>query len=108
MHSLLMMLRKKASVVDKKCIVVQRLKRGAFHSRKLTRYPDMKLHRMQDISGCRAIVSSVRVEKRALNYTESIPSWVHKLTDYIKAQRCRVSWKFTFTSTGDRNMRTIS
>lgn len=86
MHSLLMMLRKKASVVDKKCIVVQRLKRAPSIVEKLTRYPDMKLHRMQDISGCRAIVSSVReVEKLALSITQSRSRHrLHKIDDYIK------------------------
>lgn len=85
MHSLLMMLRKKASSVDKKAIVVQRLKRTPSIVEKLSRYPDMKLHRMQDISGCRAIVSTVRdVERLTVAISKSRTRHkLHKIMDYI-------------------------
>ncbi len=85
MHSLLMMLRKKASSVDKKAIVVQRLKRTPSILEKLNRYPEMKLHRMQDISGCRAIVNSVRDVERLTNLiTKSRTRHrLHKTDNYV-------------------------
>ena len=43
---------------DKKAIFAKRLKRYASIVRKLQRFPDMKLKNMQDIGGCRAIVSN--------------------------------------------------
>lgn len=85
MHSLLMMLRKKALSIDKHAVVVQRLKRTPSIVEKLSRYPEMKLHRMQDISGCRAIVSSVRdVERLLASITKSRTRHkLHKIDDYI-------------------------
>lgn len=86
MHSLLMMLRKKASSIDKQSVVVQRLKRTPSIVEKLSRYPEMKLHRMQDISGCRAIVSSVRNVERLSNaiIKSRTRHKLHKIDDYIK------------------------
>ena len=40
-------------------IVVQRLKRLDSITRKLERFPDMSLYRMQDLGGCRVIVDTV-------------------------------------------------
>ena len=45
--------------IDNKAIVAQRLKRFTSIVSKLEREPDMKLSQMQDIGGCRAIVSTV-------------------------------------------------
>lgn len=50
---------KKAMQVDDNGIVAQRLKRLSSIALKLHRFPEMKLSQMQDIAGCRAIVSSV-------------------------------------------------
>lgn len=85
MHSLLMMLRKKASSIDKKAIVVQRLKRTPSILEKLSRYPEMKLHRMQDISGCRAIVSNVRDAERLSGSIRKSRTrhQLHKVDNYI-------------------------
>ena len=85
MHSLLMMLRKKAISIDKKSIVVQRLKRTPSIVEKLSRYPEMKLHRMQDISGCRAIVSTVKdVERLTIEIQKSRTRHkLHKTDNYI-------------------------
>jgi ppGpp synthetase/RelA/SpoT-type nucleotidyltranferase len=86
MHSLLMMLRKKSVSTDKNAIVVQRLKRTPSILEKLSRYPEMKLHRMQDISGCRSIVSTIRdVEKLRDQIVNSrTRHTLHKVDDYIK------------------------
>lgn len=89
MHSLLMMLRKKALLIDRKAIVVQRLKRTPSIVEKLSRYPDMKLHRMQDISGCRAIVSTVKdVERLGLLIIKSRTRHrLHKVDNYIDSPK---------------------
>jgi hypothetical protein len=49
----------KATAIDPEAVVAQRLKRLSSIADKLSRYPEMKLSQMQDIAGCRAIVSSV-------------------------------------------------
>lgn len=85
MHSLLMTLRQQSVAIDKNAIVVQRLKRTPSIVEKLSRYPDMKLHRMQDISGCRSIVSTVRdVEQLAIRISKSRTRHIlHKTDNYI-------------------------
>lgn len=75
MHALLMMLRNKASDIDKNAVVVQRHKRAPSIIGKLTRFPKIELSRMQDIGGCRAIVSTVRD--------------VERLNEHIQASRTR-------------------
>ena len=71
MRALLMTLRRKAIEVDTNAVVVQRHKRAPSIINKLRRFPKMELSRMQDISGCRAIVATVdQVEK--LNLTEIV------------------------------------
>ena len=52
-------LRKKAATVDEDAFVVQRLKRRSSIEAKLQRYPWMKLSKMQDIGGCRVVLSSI-------------------------------------------------
>ncbi len=75
MHAMLIFLRKKSSEIDSKSIVVQRLKRTPSILNKLTRFPGMKLHRMQDIGGCRSVLSTV--------------NQVEKLSDIIRNSRTR-------------------
>jgi len=86
MHSLLMTLRQQSVAVSKSAIVVQRLKRTPSIVEKLSRYPDMKLQRMQDISGCRSILSTVReVEQLAINISKSRTRHkLHKTDNYIE------------------------
>lgn len=55
-HKLLL---SRAKKIDKKVLSVQRLKRIPSIVNKLKRYPRMKLHRLQDIGGCRAILSDI-------------------------------------------------
>src|ERR1035437_6466163 len=86
MHALLMMLRRKSSEIDKSAVVVQRHKRAPSIIDKLMRYPQMGLSRMQDIGGCRAIMSTVR-DVEWLNEHIQKSSTRHKLHreyDYIK------------------------
>lgn len=85
MHSLLMTLRQKSVKINKSAVVVQRLKRTPSIVEKLSRYPQMKLHRMQDIGGCRAIVESVRDVERLAEYIRASRTrhGLHRLDNYI-------------------------
>ncbi len=86
MHAVLMFLRRKSLEVDNSSIVVQRLKRTPSIVRKLKRYPQMKLHRMQDISGCRSVVKSVKkAEELSLSIINSRTRHnLHKIDNYIE------------------------
>jgi hypothetical protein len=78
-------LRKKARVLDKNCIVAQRIKRLSSISAKLLRFPSMKLAQMQDIGGCRAIVKDLTTVRALVNSYEK-GQHKHKLAhvdDYI-------------------------
>lgn len=79
-------LRKKLSVIDKKALVAQRLKRMPSIVSKLIRFETMQLARMQDIGGIRAVVTSLqKVRKLEANYKHS--RFSHKLIserDYIE------------------------
>lgn len=85
MHALLIFLRTQSSIIDSNAIVVQRLKRTPSILDKLSRFPQMKLHRMQDISGCRSVVATVsHVEKLSDILTNSRTRHkLHKKDDYI-------------------------
>lgn len=68
--------------VDKKSIVVRRLKRTPSIVKKLRRFDKMKLRNMQDIAGCRSILSTtknVHKVKRELNKNRE-----YRVRDYIK------------------------
>ncbi|WP_419935318.1 RelA/SpoT domain-containing protein [Candidatus Palauibacter sp.] len=58
LNTMQMGLRKRARSIEPDAIVSQRLKRAPATIAKLRRFPDMKLSRMQDIAGCRAILGS--------------------------------------------------
>ena len=72
LNTLQMTLRYRAHLVDPDPYVVQRLKRAPSVISKLQRYDGMLLSRMQDLGGCRSILSSIKsvYELRSL-YTRS-------------------------------------
>jgi putative GTP pyrophosphokinase len=78
-------LRGKLWRVDKRAIVGQRLKRALSIRHKLERFPTMRLSRMQDIGGLRAVMSSIEHVKRLeTNYRRT--RFQHQLVaskDYI-------------------------
>jgi len=79
-------LRRKAKLVDPQSLVAQRIKRLSSIDAKLSRFsPQMKLSQMQDIGGCRAVVSSVsEVEKLVEIYEKSdIKHKVGRKDNYI-------------------------
>ena len=51
-------LRRRAKSISQQAEVFQRMKRAQSVVLKLRRFPDMRLSRMQDIGGCRAIMSN--------------------------------------------------
>lgn len=80
------LLRQKLRRLDPEAIVAQRLKRTPSIKLKLQRFDGMKLSRMQDIGGLRAILSSMpKVRKLELEYRET--RFAHQLVsskDYIE------------------------
>ena len=66
LHAIYIFLRKKSTFIEKASLVVRRLKRTPSIITKLSRFPSMKLSRMQDIGGCRSIVSNVKQVERLL------------------------------------------
>ena len=67
-------LRRRARDVDDHALIAQRLKRVPSILQKLRRFPHMKLSRMQDIGGCRAVVdTSAEARKVHLEYAKSRP-----------------------------------
>lgn len=78
-------LRKKAENIDPDAIVSQRLKRAESIITKLNRFDKMKLSRMQDIGGLRAILASIQ-DVRQLEKDFKISRFEHELIttkDYI-------------------------
>jgi len=68
LHIFQMRLKKRAELLDKESIVAQRLKRSPAIRNKLKRSyngrkPSMDLHQIQDIGGCRAILSNLKLAK---------------------------------------------
>jgi putative GTP pyrophosphokinase len=80
-------LRDRLENIDTEATVAQRLKRFPSIVLKLQRFHGMKLARMQDIGGLRAIVDSVeKVRQLEATYRAPTPSFRHKLVswkDYI-------------------------
>lgn len=74
---------------DKKAIFAKRLKRYVSIVKKLRRFPDMKLKNMQDIGGCRAIVSNSKKLKQIVRELRLQPEFKNsngliRYKDYIK------------------------
>jgi len=74
-----MNLRKQTTYRDGDPTVAQRIKRLPSIRHKLERMPSMKLSRMQDIGGCRAVVSTVPVLNGLVEYYAEASRIKHKL-----------------------------
>ena len=90
MHALLILLRTMASRVDTTAIVVQRLKRTPsiifkLKNQKEMHKQSMSLSRMQDISGCRAVVKTVNDVRKltTIIVDSSTRHKLHRTDDYI-------------------------
>jgi len=81
----------RARKIDPSAIVAQRLKRFSSIASKLVREPRMKLSQMQDIGGCRAIVSTVERAEDLVRAHKDKEAWdknpnrheLHRCKDYI-------------------------
>lgn len=72
LNTMKLWLLKKSQLVDKGSLVAQRLKRLSSIAAKLQRYPEMRLTQMQDLGGCRAILTSVeQVNRLRMLYKQS-------------------------------------
>lgn len=85
----LTLLRDVSLKIDKNAIFAKRLKRYASIVKKLTRFPDMKLKNMQDIGGCRAIVSNPKKVTQIVRELKKQPNFKNgngkiRYKDYIK------------------------
>lgn len=73
LQALKMALKHRARRVDAKAVIAQRLKRLTSIDAKLLRFPHMKLAQMQDIGGCRAVVTTwSKLEQLAGAYDRSV------------------------------------
>jgi ppGpp synthetase/RelA/SpoT-type nucleotidyltranferase len=82
-------LKRRAKLIDPGCVTAQRIKRLSSIEAKLHRFPTMTLSQMQEIGGCRAIVSScAQVKALAQSYLDSdIKHMLAQNDDYIKTPK---------------------
>lgn len=85
MQIMLDLLRKNSIKIDRNAIAVQRLKRGTSIIGKLFREKNMNLSRMEDIAGCRVVVSSARYAYKVFEQLKSSRTnhILHRDRDYI-------------------------
>jgi len=86
LNTLQVNLRKMATACDADPTVAQRIKRLPSIRHKLERFPRMQLSRMQDIGGCRAVLSSVEAVDELVTYYTTQSRMKHKLSredDYV-------------------------
>ena len=75
----------RAKGADERAVVAQRLKRLSSITAKLRRFRDMKLSRMQDIGGCRAVVRTVaRVRQLTTLYRRSSSKNPHDRPELVR------------------------
>ncbi|MDO8540337.1 MAG: RelA/SpoT domain-containing protein [Opitutaceae bacterium] len=82
------LLQKTALDIDRKAIFARRLKRYASIVKKLHRFSSMNLRNMQDIGGCRAILTNLKKIEQVLRELKHKPEfrWVdgrHRIKDYV-------------------------
>lgn len=78
-------LRAKSAEVDPQSLVAQRIKRLSSIVLKLERFPTMRLSQMQDIGGCRSIVTNIGHVRQLLKKYENsdLKHTLHSIDDYI-------------------------
>ena len=85
LNILTMRLRRKSKVVSPNSLVAQRIKRLSSISAKLRRFSGLRLSQMQDIGGCRAVLSSVQEVQEMVEQFKhgSIRHELARTDDYI-------------------------
>jgi ppGpp synthetase/RelA/SpoT-type nucleotidyltranferase len=78
-------LRRRGKQIDSHCFVAQRIKRLSSIELKLRRFPTMTLAQMQDLGGCRAVMSSLKGVTRLVEdyMTSDIKHPLQVCDDYI-------------------------
>ena len=89
-----MRLRANAGTVDPRSLVAQRIKRFSSIDAKLRRFKWLKLSAMQDIGGCRAVVSSARRVQELVKLYDESRNLRHELIDRDDRERTR-SWSLS-------------
>ena len=89
LNSITVVLKQKARRIQADALVVQRLKRSRSIAGKLIREPSMRLTQMQDIGGCRAVLSSVEsVYQLKTSYLDRKGQYeVVRIDDYIRTPK---------------------
>jgi putative GTP pyrophosphokinase len=87
LRSVVMGLRSAVRTADVEVVVAERLKRQPRLVGKLIRFPEMKLTRMQDVAGCRAILPSLAAVDEVRRRIERQKSEVVKVNDYNASPR---------------------
>ncbi|MCU1534742.1 MAG: hypothetical protein JWR53_1223 [Glaciihabitans sp.] len=108
LNTIQMGLRRRAASIDADATTAQRIKRLPSITGKIDRYPDMKLSRMQDIGGCRVIVSDVAaVRDLVAKYkTGNGKHTLDRLDDYIDEKPKNSGYRgvhLIYKYTSDRN-----
>lgn len=86
LNALQMNLRRIARKFDEDPIVAQRIKRLSSITAKLQRLDWLTLDEMQDLGGCRAVMSSVETVQEVSSYCREVSRWAHALLqedDYL-------------------------
>jgi ppGpp synthetase/RelA/SpoT-type nucleotidyltranferase len=79
LENALKILREAATAKDKNAVFAKRLKRYRSIAGKLERFPDMSLKTMQDLGGCRAIVSTTKQVKQIVRELKKRPEFKNSL-----------------------------
>ena len=82
-------LRTRSRRITGQALVAQRIKRLSSIALKLRRFPTMKLSQMQDIGGCRSVMSTVRQVRRLVSdyRTSNLKHRLIDIDDYIERPR---------------------
>jgi ppGpp synthetase/RelA/SpoT-type nucleotidyltranferase len=87
LHIVTKRMKKRAKAIDKDVFIAQRQKRLTSIQAKLKRFSKMELSRMQDLAGCRAVMSNVeqvkRLAKLTTDFYETTPDQF-RLYDYLE------------------------
>lgn len=89
LENALKILREAATAKDKNAVFAKRLKRYRSIAGKLERFPDMSLKTMQDLGGCRAIVSTTKQVKQIVRELKKRPEFKNsvgkvRFKDYLE------------------------
>lgn len=87
LNSITMGVRSMVKTAGAEQVVSQRLKRIPTILDKLHRHPNMKVTRMQDIGGCRAILPDIETIYRVIERIRRSKQYVREIYDYIDAPK---------------------